>query len=123
MTSVAREVCAGWIGTASAAQFFTHIRFADEMPDMADIETNPGRAKLPAGRDAQMVCSYMLAHHLVEDNAQNIMRYVLRMVQEMQILAVSVISADPKRLKSLVPCREYQTWLMQNKDVLIASRS
>lgn len=123
MTGVAREVCAGWIGAAAAGHYYTHLRFADELPDMDDIESEPSRAKLPVGRDAQMVCAYMMAHHITDENARNILRYILRMEQEMQILAVSVIGADEKRRKIMVPVREYQTWLMQNKDVLIASQS
>ena len=123
VTGVAREVCAGWIGSSAAGQFFTHLRFADELPDIEDIESDPSRARLPSGRDAQMVCSYMLAHRISEENARNILRYILRMEQEMQILAVSVIGADEKRRKIMVPVREYQQWLMQNKDLLIASQS
>ena len=123
MTTVAREICAGWVGNATSGQFFTHLRYADELPDMEDIEQRPTEAKLPPGRDAQMVCAYMMVHHFREDNARNILRYILRMAPEMQILSVGIIQRDERRLKHLVPVREYQTWLMANKDRLIASQS
>jgi hypothetical protein len=123
MTAIAREICAGWVGNATAGQFFTHLRYADELPDMEDIEQRPMEAKLPPGRDAQMVCAYMMVHHFREDNARNILRYIMRMAPEMQILSVGIIQRDERRLKNLVPLREYQTWLMANKDRLIASQS
>ena len=55
MDGVAREVCAGWIGGGESAQYFTHIRFADMLPAIEDIEKDPLRAKLPTRPDAQMV--------------------------------------------------------------------
>jgi hypothetical protein len=123
MTDVARQVCAGWIGNGSAGQYFTWLKYADEIPDIEDIERSPAGAKLPDGRDAQMVCAYMLTQAITEANARNVLRYILRMVTEMQIMAVGVIIADEKRAKLLVPHREYQTWLMANKDKLFASQS
>jgi hypothetical protein len=123
MDSIAREVCAGWIGDGTAAQYFTHLRYADQLPEIADIEASPERAKLPPNRDAQMVIAYMLAHHVTEDNARNIMRYILRLVGEMQIVAVDTITADPDRARVLLPLREYDRWIELNKDKLISSRS
>jgi hypothetical protein len=123
MDEIAREVCAGWIGEGAAGQFMAHLKFADVLPDMQDIIDAPSRAKLPEGKDAQLVCSYMLAQHITEDNAQNILRYVLRMQAEMQILSVGIISADDKRKRFLVPVPEYNTWLMRNKDRMIAAQS
>jgi hypothetical protein len=121
--SISREVAAGWIGPGSAAQFFTHLKYADQLPDIEDIEKDPAKAKCPDGRDAQMVCSYMLAHNVNEQNAGNIIKYLGRMQIEMQVLAVRAISAQQERAKAIVVQPGYMQWLQKHKDLLIASQS
>lgn len=121
---IAREVAAGWIGDGSAAQFFTHLKYADQLPDIEDIEKDPTKAKLPDGRDAQMVCAYMLAHNVTEPNAGNVIKYLTRLNIEMQVLAIRAISAQgSERSKAIVVQPGYMSWLQKNKDLLIASRS
>lgn len=124
LDSVAREVAAGWIGQGSAAQFFTHLRYADELPDMHDIERDAGKAKLPANKDAQMVCGYMLAHNISETNAGAVMNYINRLNIEMQVLSVRAIMAQTSdKAKFLVSTAPMVKWLTKNRDLLMASRS
>jgi hypothetical protein len=118
---VAREVVSGWIGGPEGAQFMTHLRFADLLPDIADIERDPMRAKLPDDRAAQMVCAFMLAHHLNKDRAVNLLRYVRRLNIEMQVLAMRTITARTEHAKLVALTPSYQDWLLENKDILIAS--
>lgn len=136
MSELARELCASFIGKASAAQFFTHLRFADELPDLDDILADPTDAKLPSGKDAQMICAYMLADVVDDDTARPVFRYITRLSREMQILAVSIMTgksdaalvndgrtqAQLRRTKALTVLPEYSKWLMANKDVLLASQ-
>jgi hypothetical protein len=119
---IAREVCRGWIGEGSAAQYFTHLKYADEIPEMEDVESDPAAAKLPAGRDAQMVTAYMLAHHLNEDNNLAVTRYIRRMIDEMQVVAMHVIGSDAKRQKCMMVLPEYQALLTKHKDLLYAAQ-
>lgn len=121
--SVSREVAAGWLGGACAAQFFTHIKYADQLPDIADIERDPDKAKCPDGRDVQMVAAYMLAHHVTEKNAGQVLKYLNRLNIEMQVLAVRAISAQIERAKALVSNPLYMVWLSKHKDLLVASQS
>lgn len=125
MDPIAREVCAGWIGPGSAAQFFTHIKYADELPDLDDVIKDPLKAKLPDERSAQMVCGYMLAHHVNEKNASPIMRYITRMNIEMQVLAVRAACPPgaEERAAAVMATGEWRQWLTRHKDLLIASRS
>lgn len=121
--ALAREVAAGWIGSASAAQFFTHLKYHDELPEMSDVEKNPDKAKLPPNRDAQMVCGYMLAHNLNEKNATPVMAYIQRLNIEMQVLAVRAVTAQQDRVAHIVNTVAFTNWLKKNKDLLVASRS
>lgn len=120
---LAREVMAGWIGGASAAQLMTHIKYADELPDIADIIKDPAKAKLPPNRDAQMVAGYMLAHNIDGKNAKNVMKYVGRLQIEMQVLSVRAMTAEPQRASALLAEPEFSQWLSRHKDLIIASRS
>lgn len=120
---IAREVCAGWIGAAEAAQFFTHMKYSNEIPEMSAIEKDPSNAKLPPNRDAQMVTAYMIAHNVTEKNATNVMHYVNRLQIEMQVLAVRAITQRQNQARAIVETPEFSKWLMRHKDVLIASKS
>ena len=121
LDNVAREVCSGWIGGGESAQFFTHIKFADMLPDIADIEKDPMTAKLPATRDAQMVCAYMLAHNVSQTNGDRIIRYIGRLNIEMQTLAVQTITKQPQRAKMVLNQPMFSKWLIDHKDLLVAA--
>jgi hypothetical protein len=123
MDAVAREVCAGWIGGGESAQFFVHIKFADELPDIDDIEQDPMKAKLPAKRDGQMVAAFMLASHVTEKNAVNVLRYIERLNIEMQVLSVTTITAQAEKARALANNRQFSQWLLDHKDVLVAARA
>ena len=123
MDPVAREVVSGWIGKGEGAQYFAHLQFADQLPDFQDILNNPGTAKVPQESSAQMICAYMLAHHIEEDNAAVLLRYLNRLKADMQILAVRTINLklDKAQALSLVP--EYNSWCIRHADVLKASNA
>ena len=127
LDAAAREVCAGWIGQGEAAQFYTHLKYADELPEISEIEANPKRAKLPAARDAQMVAGYMLAHHVTTKNASQIMEYLCRLNVEMQVLSVRAITAQaeahPVRAAAIINTTEMTNWFAKHKDLLMASRA
>lgn len=122
MDGTAREVCAGWIGGGESAQYFTHIKFADELPDLADIMRDPMRAKLPDKRDAQMVCAFMLAGNMDAKNVDRIMTYTFRLNIEMQVLAIRTMTVQQDKAKLVVNNKAYSNWLIQHKELLVASR-
>lgn len=122
MDDVAREVCAGWIGQAATAQFFTHLRFAEELPELSDIEADPTRAKLPKGMDAQMVVAYFLPHRLTKDNVAAILQYTMRLQPEMQLLTINTMSAIDKIFRLIYTTSEYRRLIEKHKDMIIGSR-
>jgi hypothetical protein len=136
MSDLARELCAAAIGKGAAAQFFTHLRFADELPDLQDIIDDPTGAKVPPGKDAQMIVAYMLADTIDENTAKPCFRYLTRLDRRMQMLGVGTITgksdvaiadaarsqSQVRRTKALVILPEYQRWLMEHKDLLLASQ-
>jgi hypothetical protein len=119
---VAREVCAGWIGGGESAQYFVHLRYADDLPDMVDIERSPTTAKMPPTRDGQMVCAFMLAHNVTSKNAENVLKYITRLNVEMQVLAVRTITNQQERAKTVANSKMFVEWLLKNQELLKASR-
>lgn len=120
---IAREVSMGWIGQGATAQFYTHLRYHDELPDMADIEKAPDKAKVPTAKDAQMVAGYMLAHHANGANGDAVLTYIGRLQAEMQVLAVRAILAQKDHAASVINTPKMVQWLAKNRDLLVASRS
>jgi hypothetical protein len=123
MDAVAREVAAGWIGQGAGAQYFTHLRYGDDLPEIDELVRDPSKAKLPPQRDAQMVISYMLAHHVTDKTGDAILKYIGRMQSEMQILAVRTILAQQEKAEIMNRKTAFTDWLVKNKNILMASRS
>lgn len=123
MDHIAREVCAGLIGPGECAQFMSHIKFADSLPDIEDVIKTPKTAKLPDGLDGQMVCAFFLAHQVDDKSCAPILEYIKRMKAEMQVLCVTTITKQQDRAKHLATQRMYTEWLLRNRDVLVASQS
>jgi hypothetical protein len=122
MDDIAREVATGWIGNAGP-QYFSYLKYADQLPEIADIVRNPATAKLPPGQDGQMVATYKLVEHLTEENAGVFLKYIMRMSSEMGIHAVNVLKKDTLRAKILFPLEEYREFQMRHKDTLLAAAS
>jgi len=121
LSDLAREYATGWIGAGAAAQYYTHLKYADRLPTLEEITQNPSRAKLPSERDVQMVCSYMIAHHINNETVEPLFTYMNRMVAEMQILCVRVARSELTRSKLLQTTPGFSQWLINNKDVLEAT--
>lgn len=122
LDSLSREVARGWIGEGEAAQYFTHLKYADELPDIIDIERDPDKAKLPPNKDAQMVCGYMLAHNVTQKNAPAVIKYVERLNIEMQVLAFSAVMQQKSRSMAITSSNGFVKWITKNKELLAAAR-
>jgi hypothetical protein len=121
-SNVARELVSGWIGDGAGAQYFVHLKYAEEIPDIADIVKDYTKAKCPANRDAQMVTGYFLAHHVDDKNADAILKYINRLQTDMQVLTVRTITAQQEKAQTLTSNALFAQWLIRNKDILVASR-
>ena len=120
---VAHEMVSAWIGPGAAGQYLAHLKYADQMPDIDDIVKTPATAKLPAGQDGQMVCTFKLVEHISPDNAAPFLRYISRMHQDMGVFAVNTICTDDRRARFIFPLQEYRDFARKNKQVLIAAHS
>jgi len=74
-----------------------------------------------AGQDGQMVCVFKLVEHISADTASPFIKYISRMHQDMGVLGINTIVADPRRAKYVYPTAEYRDYQRKNKNVLIAA--
>lgn len=123
LDNIAREVAASWIGEGAAAQYFVHLKFADELPDVADMIDDPTGCKCPTVADAQLVAAYMASGSLGPRNGSAIMKFIARLRIDMQTLAVRAMTARPDQVAFLSNTREFTAWVDKHRALLIASQA
>lgn len=115
---VAMETIAGWIGEGAAVDFISHIRLANELPEIEDIAEKPAKTPIPEKVDARFVLASMLAHHADKKTAKPFLDYMKRMDKEMQVLFVSALT---QRAPQIVVAPGYSDWISNNQDLLLAA--
>jgi hypothetical protein len=118
---LSREVAAGRVGKGAAAQFFTHIKYAEELPTLDEIVTDPMRAKLPPKRDAQMVAAFMLVHNAGAANINPVVTYMERLAVEMQALTMRNLITRPDVASAILVTPAVNRWLAKHKDLILAA--
>lgn len=113
---IALEVVQGWLGEGTQPTFMSHIRLANDLPEIEDVAKNPKTTKVPERIDARYVMAMTLSHHITRKNGGAFVTYVSRLDQELQILFVTnAIRRGPDALN--VP--EFQKWVQTNKDLAL----
>lgn len=123
MNDMARDFCIGWMGEAAASAYFTHLKYYEQIPTIDQILKDPSGTKVPDTKDAQMVVAYMVAHHVSEEVAAEIFTYTKRLSKEMQICAVNAVINDRIRARAMMHAKGFSEWLVENKELLLASKS
>lgn len=118
--SVALEVINGWLGEGTGTAFVSHIRLANELPELEEVIKGPTKTKVPQRADARFVMASMLAHHTTEKNVKPFFTYVQRMDTEMQVLYVYSLA---KRNSWLMQDEGIDAWMYKNQDLLQAAYS
>lgn len=116
---IAAEVIKGWLGEGVLPKFISHIRLANDLPDVEDIVKNPTTTKVPDRLDARFVMATSLSVH-AKDNKRlkPILSYMTRMDVELQTLFVqSVVTRNP----SALTVREFSQWVQTNQKLILAA--
>lgn len=115
---VALEVMSGWLGEGTAIDFATHVRLANDLPEMDQVAKKPKETKIPERPDARFVMASMLAHHAKPETVGAFITYLQRMDVEMQVLFVNAVI---RRCNVLMARPEVATWIAANRDLLQAA--
>jgi len=117
--TVAGEIIAGWLGKAMVGPLLSHIRLANDLPDIDDVLKNPMGTMVPGRLDARFVMATSLAMHSRDaKKARVFIKYVERMDLELQQLYVkAVVMSNPATVAS----NEFSVWIGKNQKLLIAA--
>jgi hypothetical protein len=118
-THVAAEVIRGWLGEGVMPKFISHVRLANDLPDVDDIVRRPDDVKVPDRLDARFVMATSLSVHAKDkEKLKPILKYMTRMDVELQTLFVqSVTLRNPHALM----VAEFSQWVHRNQKLILAA--
>ncbi len=111
------ELASGWIGEAPAAQLFSSIRLAYEMPAYSEIIRDPQGTMVPDAPDAQMLIAYQLAHRVTAKEIDSVITYIERMPKE---FSVTFADAACRRDHNLIDTAAIGKWCANNSTLMAA---
>lgn len=116
---IATEIASGYMGEGVAPKFMSHLRLANDLPDVDDVIKAPMKAKVPERLDAKFVMSTSLsAHANTAAKLKPILQYMQRIDQELQVLFVqSVVKRSPAALTT----PEFSQWVQKNQKLVMAT--
>lgn len=106
---------AGYIGRGHASQFVSFVEMASQLPSLDGILMAPESAVIPTSPAALYCVAYGLATVMNDDNIANAIKYLNRMRDEYNVLA---IRAAVDRDKELTKTREYVRWIVAHSGVV-----
>eukprot|EP00919_Chromeraceae_sp_WS-2016_P001348 GHVR01003399.1.p1 GENE.GHVR01003399.1~~GHVR01003399.1.p1 ORF type:complete len:402 (+),score=46.10 GHVR01003399.1:685-1890(+) len=116
---IAAEIIKGWMGEGVLPKFISHIRLANDLPEVEDIIKNPTTTKVPDRLDARFVmCTSLAVHAKDAKKTRPILAYIERMDVELQTLFVQgVVARNPQALA----VREFGQWVQRNQKLILAA--
>jgi hypothetical protein len=112
---VVRVTAAGIVGTGSAHQYIAFISLKDKIPSIDQIVKDPDGTRVPDKADQQMFLVFNMADKADKGNIKSLVKYMSRLPSDM---AVAFYRNALMRDKSLMSCREFGDWAVENKTLL-----
>ena len=104
-------ILAGTVGEGAAAQFKKFTEIFNELPKIDSILRNPTSVDVPTEPGICYAVGGLVGHHLSVDTADRLMKYIIRLPNDFQILTLrSALAKD----KSLVKHKAIKTWIKTN---------
>ena len=119
--AVTQAIVAGHVGDAAAAQMFAFFKVADELPEIAEMESTPMLAKVPSAEriDAHFAAAQMVVYHANKDNVDNLFTYATRLNKELQTTIAKQLLA--KGGGSLLNSKVLGKWIVENPALITNS--
>jgi hypothetical protein len=116
--SYVQEKVAGFIGQGLMVELAGYAKYAQELPDIEDIERDPHSAKLPERHrmDALYAAAQLCVHHATPDNIEPLWDYVLRMPKEIQVGTATQLIGKGNGISINAP--GIRTWLKENSALI-----
>ena len=114
--SIRFQLYASLVGEGVAAEFISHEKIADQVPDPEDCIKNPMKTMIPENPSAKYAIAVGLAHWINVDNMGNVMKYLGRLPSE---YAVTSIMEARKIKPEIQDTPEFGQWAMDNVDIVL----
>lgn len=121
----AQEYMTGWIGATAAGEFFRHVRYADEVPDMKEIVLDPAGCRVPPQLASQYITSFMVAQTCKDAEMEASIEYLMRLKPELQVVAMNAMAQRNQKkgeLKTLFTTKQFTLWTKAHQNVVMMTR-
>jgi len=114
-TQITLQLLIGAIGERSARDLMAFVQLADDLPKMAEIQSDPMNAKIPDTAPAKMMVVDRALATMEYEWVSNWMQYLARLPRELQGVFVNTARKDSYVKRNIVVnCREFGDWCMEN---------
>lgn len=114
---ISQEFVAGYIGDGSAAELFSFLKVADELPTIEEILARPGKAKCPTRLDAAYAGVQLCLHHADANNIDKIWEWTERLPLELQTSAAK--SMLDRSGGQLLNSKRLGKWITKNRALVL----
>ena len=107
---------ASLVGDGAAGEYISFKRVYHDLPDIDNLISNPGTAKIPTDTSVLFAICGALTTRVDKTNFSNIVRYVNRMPAEYQVIVMRDSIAKDRKL---IQEQAYLTWSQNNSEVFL----
>lgn len=111
-TSYDLEVLEGTIGMAATTSYAAHMQFLTQLPQYADVISDPANTPVPERADLKMLMAYQLASLAQAGDMGPVLTYVQRMPKDMGVTFVSALLR--RDYKGMINTPAMQAWINKN---------
>ena len=109
------ETLAGTLSEGVAREFVTFCKIYDKLPDPDDIAKSPETVKVPSEPSILFALTGSVAHNMVADNCDQLIKYVNRLPAEFQVVC---LREAVRRNKDLLKEQGIQKWIASSAAAL-----
>jgi len=117
-THLTYEVARGCVGEGPAAEFTAFLNVYRQIPSFEEILLNPDATPVPEEPSALYAIATMVASRVRKDSFPTVVRYLDRMPEEFQVLAVKDALQHPEA-KEIAHTRSFTEWASRHSSLLV----
>lgn len=102
---------AGTLSEGVAREFHTFCKIYDDLPKVEGIMKSPETIKVPVEPSILFALTGTIAHNMDTDNADGLMKFVVRLPVEFQVVC---LRETVRRNKALMGTKAIQTWITES---------
>jgi ATPase family associated with various cellular activities (AAA) len=110
------ELVKGTVGEGASAEFSGFVRLIKDLPSVDEVLLDPEKTRLPENPAAMYALTTAIDAKTTVSNMADVMRYIMRMPAEFQVLFMRSVGRRDAKLHST---RVFSDWAVKNQSVLV----